>query len=502
MAQTWETPTLSVDYLIIGAGAMGLAFADTMLSDSSATLAIVDRYGRPGGHWTIAYPYVRLHQPSDFYGVNSRRLGEGQIDRVGWNKGLYELATADEICGYYSKVMNQTLLASGRVTYYPKHEYLGDGTFQSLITGQRIQVTKVTRIVDATYMKVKVPAMAPPLYQVADGVTLIPPNNLPQVTRPYKEYVVVGAGKTGIDACLWLLTQGVNPDSIRWIMPRDSWYIERGALQPGPEFEAKNTGTIMATNTSVMAATSLADLFQRLESHVLLTRLDPKVTPTMFRCASVSLAELDQLRRLTKIVRQGRVVRLAVDLVTLEQGSYVPAPDTLYVDCTADALARLKPVPVFQGKQITLQSVRYCQQVFSAAFIAHVEATYVHNDDGEENTKKKNDLCHVVPHPDTAADYLSVTMSSHRNGLRWAAEPKTAAWLAGARLDWFGTLMPKAPGDLDAAREFYAAIAQQTAASCDKLEFLMDQAQTSNEVATDDDLKPEETVPAELVAAH
>ncbi len=27
----------------------------------------------PGGHWTRAYPFVRLHQPSAYYGVNSRR---------------------------------------------------------------------------------------------------------------------------------------------------------------------------------------------------------------------------------------------------------------------------------------------------------------------------------------------------------------------------------------------------------------------------------------------
>ena len=27
---------------------------------------------RPGGHWNDAYPFVRLHQPAAFYGVNSR----------------------------------------------------------------------------------------------------------------------------------------------------------------------------------------------------------------------------------------------------------------------------------------------------------------------------------------------------------------------------------------------------------------------------------------------
>ena len=370
--------------------------------------------------------------------------------------------------------MHRTFLPSGRVTYYPKHDYLGDGKFRSLITGQSFQITESTRVVDATYMKVKVPAMAPPLYQVSEGVTLITPNDLPKVTRPHREYTVVGAGKTGIDACLWLLSQGVDAELIRWIMPRDSWFIERGGLQPGPMFEESNTASIMATNTSVMAATSLDDLFQRLESHVQLARLDEHVRPTMFRCASVSLAELDQIKKLSNIVRQGRVVCLDRDKVTMEQGSYIPAPDTLYIDCTADALARLKPVPVFQDKQITLQSVRYCQQVFSAAFIAHVEATY-------DDEQLKNELCHVVPHPDECVDYPSVTMQSHRNGLRWSAEPKTAAWLVRARLDWFGTLLPKAPEDPVAAAQFYAAIAAQTQGLCDKLEFLTGQLQKTDD---------------------
>ena len=65
-----------VDYLVVGAGAMGMAFTDTILHESDATIALVDRLDRPGGHWNHAYPFVRLHQPSAYYGVNSRPLGE------------------------------------------------------------------------------------------------------------------------------------------------------------------------------------------------------------------------------------------------------------------------------------------------------------------------------------------------------------------------------------------------------------------------------------------
>lgn len=83
---------LDVDYLVVGGGAMGMAFADALVAETDATLAIVDGYGNPGGHWTRAYPFVRLHQPSAYYGVNSRELGSGAKDTEGWNAGLYELA--------------------------------------------------------------------------------------------------------------------------------------------------------------------------------------------------------------------------------------------------------------------------------------------------------------------------------------------------------------------------------------------------------------------------
>ena len=97
---------------------------------------------------------------------------EDKIDRVGWNRGLLELASGDEICAYYSTLMQQTFLPSGRVKYYPKHEYLGDGEFKSIVTGKTSRVSDTTRIVDATYMKVEVPSMRKAPYEVWEGVDI------------------------------------------------------------------------------------------------------------------------------------------------------------------------------------------------------------------------------------------------------------------------------------------------------------------------------------------
>ena len=125
---------METDYLIVGAGAVGLAFADTLLAETDAHITIVDRHGKPGGHWNDAYSFVSLHQPSAFYGVNSLPLGHDRIDETGINQGLYELASGPEVSGYFEKVMNQRLLASGRVQYFPMSNYKGDGRFVSLLS--------------------------------------------------------------------------------------------------------------------------------------------------------------------------------------------------------------------------------------------------------------------------------------------------------------------------------------------------------------------------------
>ena len=228
--------TLETDYLVVGAGAMGMAFADVLMTETDASILLVDRGGRPGGHWNVAYPFVRLHQPSAFYGVNSRKLGAGTKDTTGWNAGLYELASGAEVVAYFDQVMHQQFLPSGRVQYFPMCQYEGNGAFRSLLSGETHDVKVAEKTVDTTYMNVIVPSMRPPTYAVADSVRCEPPNALPTLDEPPAAYVIVGAGKTGIDAALWLLSNGVDPDAITWIRPRDSWLLDRAIIQPGREF--------------------------------------------------------------------------------------------------------------------------------------------------------------------------------------------------------------------------------------------------------------------------
>ena len=49
---------LQADYVVVGSGAVGMAFADIILTESDASVLIIDRYAKPGGHWNVAYPFV------------------------------------------------------------------------------------------------------------------------------------------------------------------------------------------------------------------------------------------------------------------------------------------------------------------------------------------------------------------------------------------------------------------------------------------------------------
>ena len=58
-------PSLHTDYLVVGAGMVGMAFVDTILTkDAGVTVILVDQNAAAGGHWTTAYSHMRLHQPT------------------------------------------------------------------------------------------------------------------------------------------------------------------------------------------------------------------------------------------------------------------------------------------------------------------------------------------------------------------------------------------------------------------------------------------------------
>jgi hypothetical protein len=421
---------IETDYLIVGAGAAGLAFADALIAASDADVVLVDRRHGPGGHWNDAYPFVRLHQPSAFYGVNSRPLGTDSIDGTGQNAGCYERATAAEICDYYQRVLAD-LLASGRARFFGMSDWAGgtpDGhQFVSRLTGEATEVRVRHRVVDARYLETSIPATHAPSFGAEPGVRLIPVNDLVRPTGPASGFTVIGGGKTAMDACTWLLEGGVPPEAIRWIRPRDAWLLDRKFQQPLELVSWLVEGASLYLEAAADAA-DVTDLFGRLEACGQLLRLDPAVDPSMYRCATVSQAELTSLRRIENVVRLGRVLHIAPDRIVLEEGSVPTDGGQIHVDCSGDGLRRAPARPVFARGQVTVQQIRACQPAFSAALIGYVEAS--RHDDTEKNL-----LCPPNPAPNTAADWISATCIAHRVLTTWLGDADLSAWMEGARLN-------------------------------------------------------------------
>lgn len=418
---------LETDYLVIGAGAAGIAFTDELLAHSDASLAIVDRRHAPGGHWIDAYPFVRLHQPSAFYGVTSRPLGEDAIDRSGSNAGFYELAGADEIRAYYERVVYGHFLPSGRVRYFPSCDYLGEHRFVSRLTGASWQARVRRKLVDTTYIEGTIPATSPPPFEVDEGVRCVPAGELARVQEPAERYVIIGGGKTALDACVWLLERGVPAPAIRWIKPRESWWLNRRFQQPHTLVAELYRGIALQLEAFAQA-TSVADVFERLEAHGILLRVDPRVVPTMFRGAVVSEPELALLRQIEDVVRLGHVRRIEPDQILLDEGRIPTTPGSLHVHCASQALARRPLRPIFEPGRVTVQPFFWGFACYQFALLGVLEATIA-------SDEERNRLCPPIQYWDRNEDFLAAFLATLTGDRARAAHPAIGSWMKRTRLN-------------------------------------------------------------------
>lgn len=369
---------MKTDYLVIGCGASSMAFVDVMLAESDATFAIVDRRDAPGGHWNDAYPFVRLHQPSAFYGVASRPLGRDRIDETGPNAGFRELASGTEVLAYFHSVMDETFLPTGRVDWRPMTEWRDeDGVIVDLMSGEETRIEIGRAVVDGRRIGTEIPLTYERPYEVAEGVACIPPNDLPRRAAGFSSFVVIGAGKTAMDVALWLLSRGVDPDDIFWVRPRDAWMINRRSAQPGIDFFHDMIGGAARQNEILAGSRSLEEMELKLEEAGLWLRIDPERRPEMMHSAVCSEGEIAALRRIRNVIRLGHVRRVEPGRLAFEEGEAAIPEGALVVDCAASAAKRPEDdhLQVFSPGRIDLEMIRPFQPTFSAALIGHLEAT-------------------------------------------------------------------------------------------------------------------------------
>jgi hypothetical protein len=273
-------------------------------------------------------------------------------------------------------------------------------------------------VVDAAYVAPTIPATTPPPFGVAGDARVAPINDLARLSAAPSSYVIVGSGKTATDGIVWLLQNGVQPDRIVWIRPRDPWMLNRAVVQPDPVVAL---GLVADTMSAASEAESLDDLFLGLEAAGIMFRIDTHVTPTMAKAPTLGSWELDLLRTIEHVVRLGHVDHVTRREIVLDGGS-VPLPtDSLVVHCAASGLQYPPLVPLWQPDTIRLQTIRAGFPCFCAALAGYVEAT-------RDDDRERNRVCPPNTLPDDPASWARMVARGTVAARTYGAEPDIAAW--------------------------------------------------------------------------
>jgi hypothetical protein len=260
---------------------------------------------------------------------------------------------------------------------------------------------------------------------VADGARCIPVGGLASLDEQPARFVIVGGGKTAADAICWLQDRGTDPAAITWIRPRDSWILNRAFFQPG---RAQTFAGAVLQLEAMAGGATVDDVYLSLEADGMMLRTDRSIMPTMMRGATISVHELEQLRRVEHVVRLGHVQRVDLDEVVLDDGSVPVSAGDVLVHCAAPGLSDNPPIPIFTDDTITLQLVTRLGLTLSGALLGYLEAT-------DRTTAEKNALCPPTTMPHTPFDYLRVILAGITTESGWTDAPDLQQWLDRSRLN-------------------------------------------------------------------
>ena len=404
---------LEADYIVIGCGASGMNFVDVMLTEAprDTTFIYVDKRPLPGGHWVDSYDFVRLHMRSALYGVVSEKLLEDQDPNV-------RRATGAQIKAYFQRVLEKHL-ASRRVQFYGQYSYNeSTNEIRSIMGGETHKLKWNRKLVDTSFLTSPVPSVNPPSFHVEDTpeIKFCPVNGIAKIhggNNLLKKFMIIGAGKTSMDAIVFLLNHGVDPDSISWIRPRETWLFYRdddgkNGIGGVRGFGVENIG-IFADSTK-----TVDDFFLLGERQGIFLRIDEDHMPEMFRGAAISPHEIMLCRKVKNIIKNGRIKSIEKGRIIFENGSMIATDsDTLHVNCSSIGLTTRKPIPIFTSDRITIQMVFAFQPALGAAVLGYIEAHY------GEKLDFANEVAIPLAYPKTKFEFFNSIRISYVNLDRW-----------------------------------------------------------------------------------
>ena len=244
-------------------------------------------------------------------------------------------------------------------------------------------------------------------------------NDVVRLEEAPSQYVVVGSGKTATDACVWLLGQGVDPDAICWVRPREPWMLNRALIQPDPEVFL---GVPATTFEAAAASSSLDEVFLRLEDAGVMMRIDRSVTPTMAKAPTLGVWELELLRSIEDVVRHGHLRSVERGRLELADGTTVRvADDAVVVHCAADGLKNPPLVP--SGARRTSRSSRCARG--SRASAAAIPAT---SRRPGATTRRRTACARRRASATRSPQWAEMNVRGTRAAMAFGAEPDIAAW--------------------------------------------------------------------------
>ena len=229
-------------------------------------------------------------------------------------------------------------------------------------------------------------ADSPLQFPVDEGVSVMTPNQIYDTFEGEddenrssllnKKFVVLGAGKTGIDCVVYLQrTMKVDPDDIAWVISRDVWMVNSNS-KADPNCWAR----YLAERDNDADAAALA-----LEAKGVFVRLDKRFLPSRFRFPVIPPDELQLARNVTTVIRRGRVtsIRRRTSSVHVEFGTenpiweaFAPVESCVFVHATSPGpFNGLDPnTPIFNdSRTMTLQLLLMGPRTFSMSLLAKLE---------------------------------------------------------------------------------------------------------------------------------
>jgi len=234
-------------------------------------------------------------------------------------------ATKQEVLTYFGDFVNEKV-ASEQIDYYPNTSYNFESSdnglsppgdkyrtihyFSTLDGSISYEVKVKEKFIDGTHHECIIPNDSPLQFPVDKEVRVMTPNLVfesfegesnEKSSMLDNKYVVIGAGKTGMDCIVYLQrTMKVKPDDIAWVISNDVWMMNgsgEGTPWDWPYYVAKHNGDVDKAASD-------------LEERGSFVRLDKDHTPTVFKFPMIYSDDMKLLRNIKTVLRRGRVASL------------------------------------------------------------------------------------------------------------------------------------------------------------------------------------------------